>query len=195
MGDGAYSAADVLGNTMRTRLVALSLSALLSGGAAAAQTPPAIQWERRAEIFATPGDLLVLEEVQKLPPSSELKVVVEGGPAGSMLVSEVLEHMRQGKRVRMLDFKSPSPPCEVDYSEVDAEKKASDERKRLMDRRGELVPLQHQYEQEMYFEERRTQVFERACGKRSSDPVSRPIDMRQKACAIVAKDCKARKHW
>jgi hypothetical protein len=181
-----------IGNAMRIGWIVLS--ALLSG-AAAAQTPPVVEWEKRAELFAFPGELLVLEEVQKQPPSGKLNVMVEGGSTGSMSVPDVLYQMRQGKRVWSLNFKSSSPPCDVDYSEVDAEKKASDERKHQMERRGEVISLQHQYEQEMYYEERRNRVFEQTCGKRSSDSGSRPTDMRQKACVIVAKDCKARKHW
>lgn len=191
-GGATYPGADVLGNAMRIEWIVLST---LLSGVAAAQTPPVVEWEKPAELFAFPGQLLVLEEVQKLPPSGKLDVMVEGGPTGSMSAADVLDQMRQGKRVWSLGFKSSSPPCDVDFSEVDAEKKTSDEHKRQMERRGEVIPLQHQYEQEMYYEARRNQIFEQTCGKRSSDPGSRPIDMRQKACAIVAKDCKPRKHW
>jgi hypothetical protein len=177
---------------MRTGFVVLF--ALLSG-AAAGQTPPAVEWEKPVELFAVPGGPLVVEDAQKLPPSGKLNVMVEGGPAGSMSVSDVLDHIRQGRRVWLLNFKSTTPTCDVDYSEIDAEKKASDERKRQMDRRGDIIPLHHQYEQEMYYEDRRNRIYEKTCGKPTRNYNADRPDMRKRACDVLGVVCKPVKHW
>jgi hypothetical protein len=113
------------------------------------------------------------------------------------------------------DFGSLPQGCCVDSSDIAAEKKASDEHLRQMQRRGEVIPLQHQYEQELYYEDRTARQYEEACGKppaRTVDPnadpnvewkFSKPTDwkptdmteMAKKACKAIGVVCKPVKHW
>jgi hypothetical protein len=64
------------------------------------------------------------------------------------------------------------------------------------------MSLQKQYEQEMYFAEARMKLIDRSCrdGKvhlydHGYRTAADNLEMNRKACAIVAKDCKPRKHW
>jgi len=108
------------------------------------------------------------------------------------------------------DFGSPPQGCCVDSSDIAEEKKASDEHLRQMQRRGEVIPLQHQYEQELYYDDRFAKRREEQCGKppaRTVDPdvdpnvewkFSQPtdmIEMAKKACKAIGVDCKPVKHW
>jgi hypothetical protein len=175
---------------MRLRLIAL---ALLLANNAGAQTPLIADQNCSPTVFAA-GAPLILEDVEKMDPSLRLNVVVERGAAGAMAAADVLEQMRRGKRVWPLRA-DPAPSCDPDYSEVVAEKRISDERLRQMERRGDVIPLQHQYEQEMYYEDRRKQVYEKACGKPSRNPSTCKTDMKQKACEVLGVVCKPAKHW
>ena len=175
---------------MRFGLIA---TVLLLASAAAAQAPQAADQGCSPSVY-TASAPLVLEEVERMQPSIRLDVVVERGPAGSMSAADVLEQMRKGKRVWQLR-RDAVPSCDPDYSEVVAEQRASDERLRQMARRGDVIPLQHQYEQEMYYEDRRKQVYEKSCGRPLRNPASCKADMRQKACEVLGVICKPVKHW
>ncbi len=93
----------------------------------------------------------------------------------------------------------PPEACSSGLNELDEEQVAS----RAASRRAAAkMSLHNQYEQEMYFAEARMKLIDRACrdGKvllydygyrKAADN----LDMNRKACAIVAKDCRPRKHW
>lgn len=173
---------------MRPGLIVLVLLA----ASAAAQTP---QPEAKATVppYAVPGDLLTLEEVQKLPPDEVLTVVADN-IVRTMKVADILKLLREGELVRSLrTIPTRASPCKVDYSEINAEKKASDDRLRQMQRRGEVIPVLHQYEQEMYYEDRRDRLYEKTCGRPREDEFTN--DMRRKACGALGAVCKPRKHW
>jgi hypothetical protein len=117
---------------------------------------------------------------------------------------------RKREELEKQDFGSLPQACCVDNSDIAAEQKASDEHLRQMKRREEVIPLQHQYEQELYYEDRRAKRYEETCGKqpaRTVDPdvdpnvqwkFSKPtdmIEMAKKACKAIGVDCKPVKHW
>jgi len=117
---------------------------------------------------------------------------------------------KKREELEKLDFGSLPQACCADSSDIVAEKKASDEHLKQMQRRGEVIPLQHQYEQELYYDDRFAKRREEACGKQPArtagpnvDPdiewkFSKPtdmIEMAKKACKAIGVDCKPVKHW
>lgn len=177
---------------MRFGLIVL---VVLLAEAAAAQTPQP-ETNLMTPSYAVPGGLLALEDVQKLPPDGALAVVVDN-VGRSMKVADILKLLQEGKLVRSLRTVPTQPPsCTVDYAEITAEKKASDDRLRQMQRRGDIIPVLHQYEQEMYYEDRRNRLYVKTCGKpRGEEYRSLQTGMNQRACAALGVVCKPRKHW
>jgi len=167
---------------------------LLLAPAAAAQTPQPVpeQTWRLAPYQSVPIPPGSEKSLSTLPPDARLLIEVDS-IVRIVRPAELQELLREGKQVR-----PGPPPCRVDYSKVDAEKKASDQHLREMKRRGEAVPVIHQFEQEMYYEDRRTKLYEKTCGKPATTaPLTRetPPDMRKKACEALGAVCKPVKHW
>jgi hypothetical protein len=178
--------------------------ALVLAPVALAQAPPQPgQAIGPSAVFALPDGPLTLEQVQRLPPDARLMVVTPDGVAGPRNAEDVLKLLREGKEVRSLRS-TQRVGCEPpEYAEIRAEQTASNEKLLKMQRRGEIIPLQHQYEQELYYRERFAMVREAKCGKTPTpDPevgawVPQPPmpDMTLKACRAIAPDCQPRKHW
>jgi hypothetical protein len=99
------------------------------------------------------------------------------------------------------DDAPPSEECVQALKEIDNERAASD---RAL-RRGEAGPvdLKQSYEQDMYYADKRIKTIDRVCradGKSRSHDFGRwlalqTLSINRKGCAIIAKDCKPRKHW
>ena len=99
------------------------------------------------------------------------------------------------------DDPPPSEECVQALKDIDRERAASD---RAL-RRGEAEPvdLKQSYEQDMYYADKRIKVIDRLCradGKSRSYDFGRwnavqILSSNATGCAIVAKDCKPRKHW
>lgn len=96
--------------------------------------------------------------------------------------------------------REPAPEaCRSGLGDLDEEQAAS---RGAYKRARANLSLQKQYEQEMYFADARLRLIDRVCrdGKiRLNDygyqTAAGNLEMNRKACAIVAKDCKPRKHW
>ena len=90
------------------------------------------------------------------------------------------------------------PDCQVNYCDIDAEQRASNEyfRRKL---KGQVIPLQHQYEQEFYYRDRRARRHEETCGKlpkrENITGKPDPTEMTMQACEAIGVVCKPVKHW
>lgn len=153
------------------------VSALLLSPAAMSQTPPPAGQKEKGQVLV---DRRVFLDANGKP--------VEG---------EARERILQ--QLRALDPSNVNPPtvCEADYSDITAEKTASDEHFRAM--RGKVVPLQHQYEQELYYRDRRAKRYEETCGRppkrKGVTGMPDPNEMTMQACKAIGVVCKPMKHW
>jgi len=122
-------------------------------------------------------------------------------PEGVILGNKALQELaKQGIIVTRV------PGCRADYSDIEAEERESDARRRAM--RDTVIPLKDQYEQELYYKDRRAKRYEEMCGKTtiaidSSEAIDlkfqplipERVDMTRKACKAIGVVCKPVKHW
>ncbi len=161
---------------------------LLLSPAAMSQTPePDNKGDGKELVLKMPDDRQLF---LKAPDDGRVLVPV---PPGGSIDEGVLKEL-QGAGLTPV----PWYACDVDYTDIDAEEKVSDERFRAL--RGKVIPLQHQYEQELYYQDRRAKRFEKTCGKQSERQAKysntpKRDDMTVKACEVIGVVCKPVKHW
>jgi hypothetical protein len=122
-------------------------------------------------------------------------------PEGAVLSKKTLDDLaKQGITPVVVP-----PGCRADYSDIDAEQKDSDARRRAM--RDTVIPLKHQYEQELYYKDRRAKRHQETCGKEPPPSLGKAlspafnadkpdlVDMTRKACEVIGEICKPVKHW
>jgi len=127
-----------------------------------------------------------------LVPRLESPRQVEIPPGSALFLTE--KELEEFKETGIPPNRQPS--CPVDYSEIEAEKQVSDEHLRQMKRKLEVIPLKDQYEQELYYQDRRAKLYEKTCGNGAKYTIRpEPTGMTWKACEIIAADCKPVKHW
>jgi hypothetical protein len=165
---------------------------LVAAPAAVSQTPP----KNGADLE------IILENLEGLTePYNGYEAVNENGQVEKRIVvpPEVFRNERQMESLRKQGLTPvlgprPVPDCSADYSDIDAEQKESDSRLRAM--RDRVIPLQHQYEQELYYRDRREKRYEEKCGKQKrADWDQRNLDMTKQACKAIEVACKPVKHW
>lgn len=141
--------------------------------------------------------LLSPAAVSQTPPSSDCeKAVYAPMPYVQALDEKSREQMKRQLEALSADA-GPPTHCQPNYCDIDAEKRASDDyfRRKL---KGQVVPLQHQYEQELYYRDRRGKRYEETCGKLPKWDTAGgvdPTEMTMKACKAIGVVCKPVKHW
>jgi hypothetical protein len=169
----------------------LPMLMLVASPAAISQNPPNEAPDAYITI-GTPDGLLRMPVEEGLDESGQIerKVIV---PPQVLQNETLIDSLRKQGLTPTLG-QNPRPICNVDYSDIDAERKASETRLRVI--KDKVIPLQHQYEQELYYWDRREKRFEEKCGVRKpSEWDQRRIDMTKKACKAIEVECKPVKHW
>ncbi|MDP3738426.1 MAG: hypothetical protein Q8R02_13615 [Hyphomonadaceae bacterium] len=127
---------------------------------------------------------------QKQPPQTEWMIRDESGVLRSYNKAQIEELKKQGA-IFPLEL-----GCPVDYSDIDAEKAASKEHRRKM--KDEIIPLKHQYEQELYYRQRAQKRLQETCGAANTVNPSGYVsfeEITRKACDVIGEVCMPVKHW
>ena len=182
----------------------LGLLAFAAAPAVVSQTPPRDQGDLEI-VLETPEGLFkpFVYEMRNDKGEIEKRVYV---PPEILKNEKAMDSLRKQGLTPVPGSVVGGPSCEVDYSDIAAEQKASDARLRQMRRREEVIPLQHQYEQELYYKDRYAKRREEQCGKSPAPkpggvkkrllPESVDLDeMTRKACQAIDVVCKPVKHW
>jgi hypothetical protein len=168
--------------------VLLPVLAFLVAPAALSQTPPDKAPGPKIAIEAPDGNAF-LPGYETLDENGQIEKRVVVPP-------EVLQNQKLLESLRNQGFTPVPgpPPCIADYSDIHAEQRASDARLRTM--KGTVIPLQHQYEQELYYRDRMEKRTVEKCGAlKRSEWDQRRGDMTKKACEAIEVECKPVKHW
>lgn len=183
---------------MRFLLAILVLEVTALGAAEAQQpSPPASSHSVPPAVKSyLQGAPPTVDELEQLPLGAMVSMEDDKGGSCLMSVISAIGMIKQtGRRFSCPAISKPDPPCEQAEAEIGAEKRKSDDHLHEMEKRGEIVTVLQQYEQEMYYEDRKAKLYRKFCQK-PAPPVEGPtISMRTKICAASPAGCKPVKHW